>query len=101
MVYWLFTHVVAAFFDLLTITRSSERQKDLELLRLRQQLRILQRKLRQPPRIARWEKCTLAVLAAKLAHLTTNIQPRLGQILVLFKPATVLKWHREIVCRKW
>jgi hypothetical protein len=101
MVYSLFAHVVAALLDLLTIARSSERQKDVELLLLRQQLRIMHRKLHQPPRLSCWEKWALAILAARLVQLIPDGPTRLDQIFVLFKPATVLKWHRELVRWKW
>lgn len=40
------------------------------------------------------------MLTAKLTHLTADARARLDQVL-LFKPETVLKWHRELVRRKW
>jgi hypothetical protein len=43
--------------------RSHQADKDLEILVLKQQLRILERKLGHKPQISRWEKCLLAVLA--------------------------------------
>ncbi len=60
---------------------------------LRQQLRIVLRKAPSTPRLSRWEKVTLATLGARCRDL--------AQALVLVKPATVLRWHREIVRRKW
>ena len=77
---------------------SGRHDKDIEILLLRQQLRILQRKHPQPPRISRWEKLTLVVLAGKL---TNRARARLGQVVLLFKPDTVLKWRRDLVRRKW
>jgi len=62
---------------------------------LRQQVRLLQRQRPRPPRLTR------AVLTAALARLTTGPRHQLGQCLLLFKPDTVLKWHRELVRRKW
>ena len=47
------------------------------------------------------EKLILAVLAATLAHLTTGRGRRLGQMVLLFRPETVLQWHRELARRKW
>jgi hypothetical protein len=41
------------------------------------------------------------VLTAKLAQLTAGPGARLNQVLLLFKPETVLKWHRQLVRRKW
>ncbi len=49
----------------------------------------------------RWEKLTLVVLASKLTAMTTSTRARLGQVVLLFKPETVLKWHRELVRCKW
>ncbi len=78
-----------------------DRDKDLEILLLRHQLQVLQRQRPQPLRLTRWEKLTLAVLTAKLARITTGPRTALDQVLLLFKPETVLKWHRELVRRKW
>jgi hypothetical protein len=55
----------------------------------------------RPPRLTRGEKLTLAVLAAALARLTADPRGRLDQYLLLFKPDTILTWHRELVRRKW
>jgi len=47
--------------DLIWLNRRAEYDKDVEILLLRQQVRILQRKQSRPPRISRWEKLTLLV----------------------------------------
>src|SRR5712692_2032970 len=83
-------------FDVVGVLRQSEREKTIEVLLLRQQLRILERKQRCPPRVSRWEKLTLAVLSARLKG-----HSRLNEVMLVFKPETVLKWHRELVRRKW
>jgi len=101
-VFWfVFAHFVAFFVDLAFGTRRGDREKDLQILALRQQVRILQRRRPRPPRLTRGEKLTLAVLAAALARLTTGPRRQLDQYLLLFKPDTILKWHRELVRRKW
>ena len=82
--------------DILSVLRQSEREQAIEVLLLRQQLRIVERKQKRPPRVSRWEKLTLAVLAARLKG-----RDRLTEVMLLFKPETVLKWHRELVRRKW
>ena len=51
--------------DLLTVRRQSEGAKDLEIVVLRHQLRMLERR-RPRPRLARWERLTLALLVTKL-----------------------------------
>src|SRR5690349_1119353 len=64
-------------------------------------LRLAQRQRPRAPRLTRGEKLTLAVLAAALARLTAGTRSRLDQYLLLFKPDTILNWHRELVRRKW
>ncbi len=101
MVWFVLLHLVMFLVDLVTVTRRTDRDKDVEILLLRHQLPLLQRERPQPPRLSRWEKLTLAVLTAKLTHLAAGPRTRLDQVLFLFKPETVLKWHRELVRRKW
>ncbi len=101
MIFFLVHLIVSFLLDLITVTRRSERDKDIDILLLRQQLRILQRKHPHPPRISRWEKLPLLVLARTLMTMTTSSCMRLSQIVVLFKPETLLQWHRELVRRKW
>jgi putative transposase len=79
---------------------SDEAEKDLEILLLKQQLHILERKLGHKPRIGRWEKCIVAVLAVKLMRQSGKAQKQLASLL-MFRPETVLKWHHALVQRKW
>ncbi len=72
MVFFVIAHLCTFFLDLIATILASDRHKDLELLLLRQQLRILQRKQSHSPRISCWEKLTLAVLAAKLEKLQSR-----------------------------
>jgi len=62
----LFSWILTLFYFLLT----SETDKDLEVLILRQQLGILQRKQDKPIKPTRAEKLTLAVLSANLKKQT-------------------------------
>jgi hypothetical protein len=94
-------HVFSLLLDLIWVGRRVEHGKDVEILLLRQQLRILQRKQPRLPRISRWEKLTLVVLARKLTARMTSARSRISQVVLLFKPDTLLKWHRELVRRKW
>jgi hypothetical protein len=101
MLFFVLTHVLSFLLDLVATIRLSDREKDLEILLLRQQVRILQRKRAYAPRISCWEKLALAILAAKLTRLPTSARKRLGQIVVVFKPDTLLQWHRALIRRKW
>src|SRR5919202_5006007 len=90
---FLVLHVVLAFLlDLAHALTRSRHDQTLELVLLRQQLRLYERQATQP-RPSRWEKVALASLAAKLSDLSP--------VCLLFTPATLLRWHREIVRRKW
>ena len=64
MVWFVLVHLVHFLVDLLTATRCSDRDKDLQILVLQHQLRLLQRERPQPRRLTRWEKLTLAALTA-------------------------------------
>ena len=101
MIFFLLAHAWAALLDLIWRGRRAERDKDIEILLLRQQLCILQRNRPRPPRISRWEKLTLLVFAGTLTGMTSSARVRLSQVVILFKPDTLLKWHRELVRRKW
>ncbi len=101
MLYLLIAQLLSLLLDLFCSTRRSEREKDLEILLLRQQLRILQRQASPKPRPSRWDKLTLAVFATPLIALGRSGHARLNQAALLFKPDTLLKWHRELVRRKW
>jgi len=76
-------------------------EKDLQIALLRHQVRLLQRRSPRQPRLARWEKLTLAALTTRLARLTEQPHSQLSPFLLLVRPETVLKWHRELVRRKW
>ena len=101
MFFFLFARGFSLLLDLIWVAQRGDRDKELEILLLRQQLRILQRKQPCAPRISRWEKLTLVVLAGKLTRLTAGTRTRLGEVVLLFKPDTLLQWHRDLVRRKW
>lgn len=96
-------HVLRLLLDLLATRRLSDDQKDLEILLLRHQLRILQRKLpsSRPSRISVWEKGILAILAVQFRRCSERTGRTLDEAVLLFKPDTLLRWHRELVRRKW
>ena len=93
MSYFALGRIFSLLLDLIAIVWRSEHEKDLEILLLRQQLRILQRKHPHPPRLSRCEKLGLAILAARLVALSRTGRNRLAQVMLVFKPDTLLKWH--------
>ncbi len=101
MIYCFIAPLFSLRLDLGTVGRPSGRPTDRQILLLRQQLRILQRQPPATPRISRWEKLALAVLARKLTQMGSAAKGGLDQVLLLFRPATVLQWHKELVHRKW
>src|SRR5512146_498530 len=101
MYFALLAQVISFLLDLLALPLRSPREKDLEILLLRHQLAILQRTQPRPTRPTRWEQFVLVLLTAKLAKLGGDARSRLSACLLLFRPETVLRWHRDLVRRTW
>jgi hypothetical protein len=87
--------------DLAAVSRLVNDDKDLETMLLRQQLRIVKRKQSRGPSIPRWQKVPLAALAMRLKSKSPNARQKLSESVILFKPETVIGWHRALVKRKW
>jgi hypothetical protein len=58
IVYWVVIHGVQFVLGMLSVTRLVDKEKDIEILLLRQQLRIATRSQDRGPNIPRWEKCS-------------------------------------------
>jgi len=101
MLWSVIAQVVKVILDALSLHLITDPDKDLELLVLRQQIRILERRVGKPVRPSRVEKLLLALGAMQLKDRARSGQQGLKNSLILFKPATVLKWPRELVKRKW
>ncbi len=101
MFWWILAQILSLLFDLATASQKPHAEKDLEILVLRYQLRILQRTLPHQPRPSPRQRLILAVLAAKLKDLSLRVGTPWRQSLLLFKPETVLRCHRDLVRRKW
>src|SRR5207237_8760902 len=69
-----------------------EGTRQAELLRLRQQVKVLEKKIKR----ARWQPRDRLVLSALRERL-----PRSAWSVLLVQPETVLGWHRELVRRRW
>ena len=93
--------ILAQFFstllELVLLRQQTDFAKDLEILLLRRQLAIVERKLDKPLRVSRAEKLTLAMLAVKLKSTTGQTVKQLHDVIRIFQPETVLKWHRALV----
>jgi putative transposase len=83
------------FFKLLgwlVLRARSDTSKDIEILVLRHQLAVLQRRTPRPR--TNW---TDRALIAALTRLLP-VRRRLG---LLVTPATILRWHRQLIARRW
>src|SRR6266498_244667 len=78
--------------QLIVLLCRSERSKELEILLLRHELAILRRQPRRAP-VRPVDRALLAALAAAL--------PRRAWSSLSVRPATVLRWHRQLVRRRW
>ncbi len=101
MLWFLIGQIVRVILDVLSVHFITDPDKDLELLVLRQQIRVLERRVGKPVRPSRVEKLLLALTAIQIRQRARAGGQRVKDSLLLFKPATVLKWHRELVKRKW
>ena len=66
MVFRLILFLWEFMMDMVSISGMGSDEKDLEILFLRQQLRIVERKQDRGPQIPRWQKVPLAMLAMRL-----------------------------------
>ena len=101
MTWFLVLQFFSMMLTLLRLGRTSETDKDLEILILRQQLDILQRQQDKPVKPTRAEKLTLAVLSANLKKQTKRPVNQFRSLIRIFQPETVFGWHRALVKRKW
>ena len=101
MVFWLLMHILTLFLDIIAVLSVTNGDKNLEIIILRQQVRILRRKVKTPPRITDPERMILAILTDRYKQSADAARHRLHQVMLIFKPDTVLRWHRKLVRRKW
>src|SRR5258706_3289853 len=78
----------------LRLARREETWKTAEILILRHQLAVLQRQ--QPrPKLEWADRALLATLLSLIPR------PRHHELHLLVTPDTILRWHRDIVRRRW
>src|SRR5215471_10544802 len=78
--------------DLVLVRTCSHTQLRAEVLALRHQLRVLERKVGKRA----WQPGDRIVLSV-----LSQLLPRSGLPLLLPRPETLLRWHRDLVRRKW
>ena len=101
MIWFIIMHLFSTLLDWVRIGQLTEQEKDLEIFLLRQQLGIAQRKLNKPVRSSRVERLTVTVVTTKLNSAPGRTTAQLRQVIRIFQPETVLRWHRQLVRRKW
>ncbi len=88
LVYWALRRVL----ELLILRARSERAKEIEILVLRHQLRMLERQVARP-QLRPADRVLLAPFS--------RVLPRPACPAFLVTPATLLRWHRELIARRW
>ncbi len=101
MGWFILAHIFSTILSLIQVGRLSDKDKDLEVIILRHQLAVMTRLHGKPVKPNRAEKLTLAVLTKKLRHSKNQSTNQLQRVIRIVQPDTVLRWHRELVRRKW
>jgi transposase InsO family protein len=78
--------------ELVVLRSRSEREKEIEILVLRHQLQVLERQIGRP----QLSPADRALLAA-----FSRVLPRRAWPSFFVTPSTLLRWHRELVARRW
>src|SRR5206468_5595815 len=88
-VYWSLRRLL----ELMVLRRRSEREKEIEILVLRHQLRVLERQVARPA-LTQADRALLAAFSRVLPR-------RAWKTSLSVTPATLLRWHRELVAGSW
>ncbi len=90
---WSFAYLaVRNLLALVWLLGRPRRSKELEILVLRHELAMLRRQARQP-KLTRPDRALLAALSGSL--------PRTAWAGFPVKPETLLRWHRQLIARRW
>src|SRR4051794_33039163 len=76
----------------LVLRARSDTSKEIELLVLRHQLAVLRRQTRRP-RVSWADRALIAAL--------TRLLPTPQRLGLLVTPATILRWHRQLLAHRW
>jgi hypothetical protein len=88
--------IIARAVSLLGLSRREWWRKDAEILMLRHQLAVAEReRIRDHSRLTWPDRAWLALLAG------TMPAERLAAMRLIVTPGTILRWHRDIVRRRW
>lgn len=87
--------IVSRLFGWLRLSLRSESWKSAEILLLRHQLTVLQRQVDARPKMSGADRALIALL------LNVIPRPHLGGLRLSVTPQTVLRWHHDIVRRRW
>jgi putative transposase len=79
--------------ELVVLRRRSEREKEIEILLLRHQLRVLERQVARPE-LTPADRALLAAFSRVLSRQAWRRS-------FFVTPATLLRWHRDLVARRW
>ena len=88
LIYRMFTKLLSR----VALCSRSDTTKEIEILVLRHQLAVLQRRTPRP-RMSWTDRAQLAALTRLLP-----VRRRLGLVAT---PATILRWHRQLITRRW
>jgi transposase InsO family protein len=90
---WTFVYLLARnLFALVWLLARPRRSKELEILLLRHELAVLRRRVARP-RLTRADRALLAALS--------RLVPRTAWTSLVVRPETLLRWHRQLVARRW
>jgi hypothetical protein len=89
--WFIITRCFSLRLEIVLLRRQSEQAKDLQILLLRQQLEIGQRKVDQPLWLSRAEKFSLALLTVRLKRISGKRVKELRDVLRIFWPEAILK----------
>ena len=76
----------------IVLRTQSDTTREIEILVLRHQLAVLQRRTPRP-RMSWTDRALIAAL--------TRLLPKPRRLGLLVTPATILRWHRQLITRRW